>query len=477
VEVRPCSGHMLNASRAPAIIRFLSDLCLDGVHKLSQFQWGPCTRFPFLPRLQVGRVVFSLAQWSLSSSFHVDELCLESSAQFQKTLARWRERWQVPRYVYLAERDNRLLLDLEQFNQAEEFRSTLQTRKDTQTVILQEALPGPEHAWLEGPGGHYLSEYIVSLIQRPSMTPAEPAITTSYASTGEQQMVVNAERLKGPGSEWLFLKLYCASTLQDELITGPLRTLLQEVFAQKLAEGWFFIRYVDPDPHIRLRFRGNPHLLTSQLFPRLCTWATKLVSDGPCRKFVFDSYEREIERYGGLEGIALAEKLFEADSRAVMELLQLKRTGKLTLDSQMLAVLTTDDLLAGLGLSPQERLQWYSQHVSTTREAGAIYRQKSVELRALLHDAQHIQKLQGGKRLMEVLDARRVCLSQVGQELVGLATRRGLKPTQIYASFTHMHSNRLLGRDRKEERSVLELARRTWMGLELDRRKTALPEA
>jgi lantibiotic biosynthesis protein len=78
---------------------------------------------------------------------------------------------------------------------------------------------------------------------------------------------------------------------------------------------------------------------------------------------------------------------------------------------------------------------------------------------------------------MEVLDARRVCLSQVGQELVGLATRRGLKPTQIYASFTHMHSNRLLGRDRKEERSVLELARRTWMGLELDRRKTALPEA
>src|SRR3954453_5669562 len=118
------------------------------------------------------RVGISLAQWSLSSSFHLDELCLESSAQFQKTLARWRERWQVPRYVYLAERDNRLLLDLEQFNQAEELRYTLQARKNTQTVILPEALPGPEHAWLEGPGGHYLSEYIVSLINRPSMTPA-----------------------------------------------------------------------------------------------------------------------------------------------------------------------------------------------------------------------------------------------------------------------------------------------------------------
>ncbi|QBD77313.1 hypothetical protein EPA93_15465 [Ktedonosporobacter rubrisoli] len=473
MEVRPCSSHLLQSRTAPSIMRFLSDLSLDGTYNLSPFHWGRCVHFPFLPRLQIGRVVLSLAQWSLSASFHENELCLASPEQFQETLSCWRERWRVPRYVYLAEGDNRLLLDLEQVAQAEELRSTLRARKKTQTVMLQEALPGPEHAWLEGPDGHYLSEFVVPLI-RCSSTPSRERLVAHSPLPSKQIAIVNAERLKAPGSDWLFLKLYSAPTLHEELIADPLRTLVQKVFTQKLAESWFFIRYTDPDPHLRLRFRGNPSLLTSQLFQTLCSWASQLVSDGRCLKFAFDSYEREIERYGGLEGMALAEKLFDADSSAVIELLHLKRARRLTLAPQMLAVLTTDDLLASLELSPQERLHWYRQSLFNTKEVGMTYRLKSAELRALLKDTHYIQKLEGGMQLLKILNTRRICISQIAQQLSDLETQQGLMQplSRMYASFTHMHYNRLQGINRQRERDISELALRTWMGLLGDPRTT-----
>lgn len=39
-------------------------------------------------------------------------------------------------------------------------------------------------------------------------------------------------------------------------------------------------------------------------------------------KVEFDTYEREIERYGGLEGMLTAEEIFFADSEAVLKILQ-----------------------------------------------------------------------------------------------------------------------------------------------------------
>ena len=77
----------------------------------------------------------------------------------------------------------------------------------------------------------------------------------------------------------------------------------------------------DPDPQLRLRFRGEPGRLTGGLLPRLCEWAGGLVAAGACDRFAVDTYERELERYGGPEGMAAAEDLFAADSRCVAGLL------------------------------------------------------------------------------------------------------------------------------------------------------------
>jgi thiopeptide-type bacteriocin biosynthesis protein len=43
-----------------------------------------------------------------------------------------------------------------------------------------------------------------------------------------------------------------------------------------------------------------------------------MVRSGLLSRFQLDTYEREVERYGGAAGITPAEKLFHADSEAAL---------------------------------------------------------------------------------------------------------------------------------------------------------------
>jgi thiopeptide-type bacteriocin biosynthesis protein len=70
--------------------------------------------------------------------------------------------------------------------------------------------------------------------------------------------------LRPPGSEWLVLKLSCAPTVQEDLFAGPIHTCAHAQ-QQRLAADWFFMRSADPEPHIRLRFCGEPRQLMGQL--------------------------------------------------------------------------------------------------------------------------------------------------------------------------------------------------------------------
>jgi thiopeptide-type bacteriocin biosynthesis protein len=164
------------------------------------------------------------------------------------------------------------------------------------------------------------------------------------------------ERLRPPGSDWLFVKLYGPRDGEDELLAGPIRDFGQFATSSGLAERWFFVRYRDLDPHLRLRFGGEPGQLLGELLPRVCALAQDLIDDGTCLRVSFDTYEREIERYGGRAAIATSESIFAVDSEAVAELLQLARGSLPAIDRTTLTVLSVDALLEGLGLGASRQL-------------------------------------------------------------------------------------------------------------------------
>src|SRR5215472_14604062 len=340
-EVIACTGHMLNNMQAPDVCRFLDDLRRDGKAQFTSFDCGPAAALPVLPRIQVGRIVLSPARWRVDLRVR-SELALASPAAFFASLRKWRAHWLVPRYVYLSFGDNRLLLDLDDKAQADQLRVEIRRLGEDAQLLLREALPAPEHAWVGGSGGHFVTELMVPLVLRPERD------APAAAPPRSRPLLTTADRIRPPGSDWLFTKLYGPRTFEDDLLIGPVAELCQQAVAMGAADDWFFIRYADSDPHLRIRFRGRGEHLIGDLFPQVCGWAQRLLDDGLCTRLCFDTYDRELERFGGTTGTAAAEAIFGADSRAVIEMLRLSRDGLLGMDMTFLAVLSIDDLLTGL---------------------------------------------------------------------------------------------------------------------------------
>ncbi|WP_224369844.1 lantibiotic dehydratase [Hyalangium versicolor] len=455
-EVIVTSGHLLNSRRAPAVAQFLSELGHDGQRQLLDFHWGPAEGLPMLPRVQRGRVVLSAARWRITRAMRDAELPSKDSAAFAEALRSWRERWDVPRRVLLTVADNRLLLDLDCAAHVEELRTELEALRG-EGVLLYEALPDVDQAWMEGPGGHFLAELVVPLVLRPQPTPPKPKKAHGPRLLGQSQGRALPARVRPPGSEWIFAKLYCGLQEEEELIAGPVREFAGGAVQQGEAKEWFFLRYADPEPHLRLRLRGEAGTLTDRLMPALCRWGAGLVEQQRMRRFVIDTYEPELGRYGGEKGLAISEALFAADSQAVAELLGLLLTRKVQVERLLLAVLTLDALLAGLGLNEEARLAWCEANVWTRSASAATYRQHAEKLQALL-----MGEL-GEAEVERILAQRRASLEPLGTQLRELATSRVLlhPPEELYGSYLHLHCNRLLGLDGAAEREALELLLRT----------------
>jgi thiopeptide-type bacteriocin biosynthesis protein len=461
-EVVACAGHMLNNMQAPDVFRFLEDVRRDGQPQLSFFDWGSASGLPLLPRVQVGRIVLSPAQWRVDARTR-SELAVDSFASYRDALRRWRSDWQVPRYVYLSAGDNRLLLDLENDAQADELRAEVRRLSESSRLFLQESLPGPEHAWVAGPGGRFLIELVVPMALQPQNLRAEAAASAPCP------VVAAADRLRPPGSDWLFAKLYSPRAFEDDLLIGPVAEICQHSLVTGLADDWFFIRYADPDTHLRLRFRGRPQRLMQDLLPQLCEWTKKLLDEGLGTRLCFDTYEREVERYGGAAGMEAAEAVFGADSRAVVEILRLCRKGLVELDMTNVAALSIDRLLAALGLNEPERIAWCRNQAMASKLAGGQeFRQRKDKLRQLLGDPEYTRARRGGDALERVLLARSGELLAIHRRLDALQRDGVLSQSReaMLRSHVHLHCNRLLATDWSEEDQIVGLVGRTRLSLD-----------
>ena len=446
MDVHVASGHMLNISQSPEEYQFLTHISQDGMMQLSWFDWGPANGFTFLPRVQSGRSILSCAQWRLDLSGR-HEAPTNQAKPFAEWLARWRARWLVPLpRRSKPDRSNRACFgDLDDPAQVEDLRGEVGLGGSQGNCLLQEALPALEHAWLPSASGrHHIVELVVSLgLNDPLKATAGPV--------GQRIIppVASEVRLRPPGSDWLYMKLYGPRSGEDEFLAGPLARLCREVGDIGAADQWFFVRYADPERHVRLRFHV-PGGSVESLFSKLSAWASRLVASGKCEKFGFDTYEREVERYGGPEGMLAAEALFAIDSRCVVDLLdRATRVDRVTL-----AVLTIDDLLCSLGLETDSaRLAWLKQTVDSRKEVGEEYRKKRERLIGGLCGAENL-----APPVQEALARRRATLYQAGVRLAALEEAGALTQSKarLFESYVHMHCNRISA-DQAIERRALGL--------------------
>ena len=177
----------------------------------------------------------------------------------------------------------------------------------TQAKLLE---PGK----LEGWSGVPASERSLATQGGQETRPPDPTIAARVP-------VDPAIRTRPPGSDWLYVKLYGGTTALDDVLTEVVPALLQELSAQGVLSRWFFIRYGDPHTHLRIRFKSPEPRGSSALLPLVSAAFNPQLAAGRLWKIQFDTYEREIERYGGVDGLSAAEEIFCADSDAVLSIL------------------------------------------------------------------------------------------------------------------------------------------------------------
>jgi hypothetical protein len=65
--------------------------------------------------------------------------------------------------------------------------------------------------------------------------------------------IENAQRTFVIGDKWLYYKIYCGVKTADMLLLEVIKSLTEQLIEEKIIDRWFFIRYSDPEPHVRFR--------------------------------------------------------------------------------------------------------------------------------------------------------------------------------------------------------------------------------
>jgi len=146
-----------------------------------------------------------------------------------------------------------------------------------------------------------------------------------------------------PGNEWLYLRIYTGYQTADNLLSDVLFPAWLEAREHKLADTWFFIRYADPDFHLRYRIRMNNGSDSSELLSKITHDLQACQKSGLVWKLESGTYMRETERYGN-DSMEHVEQLFCMDSDAFMKLLN-SGLSKMDQDLRWLFALASIDML------------------------------------------------------------------------------------------------------------------------------------
>jgi thiopeptide-type bacteriocin biosynthesis protein len=478
---RLTSAHNFTG-QAVGLYRFLCSLQGQCAVENLGWTWGPLESAPFLPRVTMERLVLARACWNVDQK-ELKPLGEQSGAARFRTVSAWRKRRRLPQLVALADDDNTLPIDLDNVLSVETFVRLTRGREE---VRLLEIFPQPDRLCARGPEGRFLHELIVPFVRkaekegnREEQKPISPftrlrtatarqAIhppSQSYGAAGHSRL--SASRTFPPGSEWLYAKLYTGTATADHVLREVIGSLTAEVLQSGAADQWFFIRYGDPDWHLRVRFHGKPERLRGDVMPTLQAAAAPLLKEGRLARVQFDTYEREVERYGGAEGIVLAERIFQSDSEAVLEIIENLELGDAGLNERWRLVLRgIDALLQDLGFDLETKLavlqkmrtEFAKQSRIDARLKGQVgdrFRKERKSLEALLDPGQDAKSaLSSG---FEIFRHRSARLAPIVAELKAseAAGRLSLSLHELAPSYIHMHANRLLRSAPREHELVL----------------------
>jgi thiopeptide-type bacteriocin biosynthesis protein len=440
--VEPTLANAAALHAVPPIARLLFEIPRARSATLTPFTWGAAACLPFLPRIRYGRSVLAPARWRISTS----QLPGADAPWpvWRSAMTALRERLRLPVSVQVGTADRCLRLNLDEAMDLALLRAHFDSAGEA--ALVWEAPTVADHGWFAG-RAHEIVIPLASTI--PAV--AAPAIMTS---TGLRPLIGPGPAML-PGSTVLSARVYGHPEVFDTVLTAHLPALLSVWEDPPL---WWFIRYRDPAPHLRLRLHlASRHDYGSAVI-HLGAWAAGLRRRGLIGDLTLDTYHPEMTLYGSGAALRAAEAVFAADSAAVLAQLTVLAAARemhphaLTAVSMVhLAVAMTGSLPAGM--------RWLIDHARTdpvVRCDRGVLRQ-AVNLADASGNRTAPHSTPGGPRIAAVWQARRETATAYAARLSTDATHPQLD--QVLTSLLHLHHIRAHGTNTDSERRCRRLAR------------------
>ena len=171
-------------------------------------------------------------------------------------------------------------------------------------------------------------------------------------------MTKEVQRIFIPGDQWLYYKIYCGARSSDQILTEVISEVSQVGLVQNWMDRWFFIRYADPDTHIRVRFHLTDSTFLAKVMTTVKFHLQPYVENEIIHKIQIDTYQRELERYSRYN-IEASEHLFYKESTLVIRAIRMIHNDE---NYFFLVLRFIDSLLQLFSYSLEEKLKFCSQN-------------------------------------------------------------------------------------------------------------------
>jgi thiopeptide-type bacteriocin biosynthesis protein len=334
VEVRPRLTSAYSGDRTLPVHRLLLCLQTQGVLRAAVWDWGAMITAPFLPRVVYKNVLLSRAVWNLAAAQIRSVLAFAPGGE---ELSKFRQELRLPRIVAFVDGENVLPIDLDN---PVSFSCLQHLLKGRDGAIIAEYFADPSELGVSGPEGRFVNEVSI-----PCVRTRAPSKKIAPVRTGP------APKTYFPGSEWEYAKIYAGPVAIDRVLCECAGPLLRRAVRDGAIDSWFFLRYADPEPHLRIRCHGQSDGRRVEVLQALLHEIRARVADFAIWKVQLDTYEPEVERYGGPDAIEQCERLFWQDSECCLSILSETDEGA----RWIAALLSIDALLGDFGLNTDEK--------------------------------------------------------------------------------------------------------------------------
>ncbi|MFG2059390.1 lantibiotic dehydratase [Micromonospora sp. NPDC048930] len=415
------------------IVRFLAEASTASTAftaPCSAFDWGVANGLPFLPALRYRRTILSPARWLLQAA----DLPAPAAGwrQWIQAVAAWRDTAGCPPAVYLGDGDQRIGLDLAKPAHQALLRDHLSR---TTTAVLRATPPPDAAGWIDG----YAHEIVI-----PLASTVDPAPPPRLLATAPMIDVREHGHLPGSGDH-LYVKLYGHPDRQSTILTRHLPSLLQQLSPRVR---WWFLRYGDPEPHLRLRLAGDASSVL------VGEWAQDLRRAGLIARVQVDTDYPETARFGGPTASTATGDVFAADSAAALAQLAADGDRRPASDVRAVTAASLLDITTALIGDTALGMQWLIDHARPHRPAPPrdVY---DHAVRLANPDRSGLAELPGGEEVRAAWDRRRRALTTYRDTLRTVA----VTPAAVLPDLLHLHHTRMIGPDPDSERTCLHLAR------------------